>query len=345
MNVNAIKGLTWVAAIGVAGYLGFFIYEFLEERPELRKALSTERQKEVLEDVQPPKEDDRDLVAVARVKEVFGKDLDWTGKPPPPPPKPKAKTDEKVEVPKIPVSDLLQVTYTMAHYQDPEDKSSRAGVKYTGVLARANDRVENRTLRVGDKLPAPQDRIEVKGITTEGVIFSFLDEDREDEILATMDFDAAGVPGIVKVAEGHEARQVTRAAPLIGRRAPGNAWRPDETRLIGRNEYQLGTKTVDRFNENYGQILQRDLKYREHRDPRTGQRDGIQVTHVASGSLPAEHGLNQGDVVKSINGHKVSSVNGAINYVKSNADTTEKWTVIIERQGREITRVYNSPPN
>ena len=119
MNVNATKGLFWVAALGVAGYLGFFIYDFLEKRPMLEKPLSPERQTKVLEDVQVFEQGERDIVTMARVKEVFGKDMDWTGTPPPPPPKVISKEEQEQEIPTVAVADMLKVLYTFAHDTDP----------------------------------------------------------------------------------------------------------------------------------------------------------------------------------------------------------------------------------
>jgi hypothetical protein len=40
----------------------------------------------------------------------------------------------------------------------------------------------------------------------------------------------------------------------------------------------------------------------------------------------------------------VTSVNDAIAYVKANVNTTDTWTAVFEKQGREITRTYRSPP-
>ncbi|MAB81298.1 MAG: hypothetical protein CMJ89_18280 [Planctomycetes bacterium] len=342
MNVNALKGLFWVAALGVAGYLGFFIYDFLKQRPELQKPLSEELQKKVLEDVQVFEEGERDLVAMARVKEVFGKDFDWTGKPPPPPPKVITKKEEKQEAPKIAVADMLKVLYIFAHDTDPTHNGSRAWVSYFGVLGSANDTIGNRMLHVGDRLPEPEVSIEVKAITPEGVVFKFVGEDREEEVLSSLKYDSAGRTRIVDVAEGELPRSPTRQSG-IRRLADAARWRPAETQPIGRNEYQLGTQTAAFVDQNYGEILSRDLRYRSHRDD-SGQVDGVQVTHVTSGSIPSDHGVNKGDVIKSINGHKVTSVNAAINYVKSNSDTTSKWVVVIERQGEEITKIYHSPP-
>ena len=343
MNVNAVKGLTWVATLAVGGYLGFFAFDFYQKRPELQKALSTERQKEVLDDVEPPKEDDRDLVAVARVKEVFGRDFDWTGKPPPPPPKPKERNDKPREKPKIPVSDLVKVLCIFAHGTDPLAEASYVSVSYTGVLSGLNEDWDLRTLRVGDTLPKPQDGVRVKEIRPREVVFAFADESRPDETLEALEYESRGVPGIVAVAEGHEPSHPA-GQTRIQQGVKHFTWRPARTEQTGRNEWQIGYETAQDFNRDYGDILARDLKYRPHRDPRTGELDGVQVTDVAAGSLPSQHGVKKGDVVKSINGHRVTSVNGAINYVKSNADTTTRWVVVIESQGREVTRVYNSPP-
>ena len=79
------------------------------------------------------------------------------------------------------------------------------------------------------------------------------------------------------------------------------------------------------------------------RDPQTGSVVGLRVTHVAPNSIPEAHGLVEGEVVKSINGHPVTSLNSAIAYVKKEAATTDRWIVVIERQGREYTRTYHSP--
>ena len=342
MNVNGIKGLAWRATLGVAGYLGFYIYELKKNYEELEEPISQERQREVLQDVQPPKEDDRNLVAVARVKEVFGREFDWTGKPPPPPPKPRTTSSKTQKAPRVPVSDLLKVLYTWAHDTDPTDESSVAFVTYTAKLAQMNERVDLRTLRVGDKLPRPHQGVRVKEIRPTGVVFAFAAEGREDETLTSLRFDPGGKPGIVEVREGEEPRSPKRATN-IQRRGGGPVWRPKETTVTGKNEYQLGTETLEEFNRDYGRILSQDIKTRQHRNPRTGEIDGVQVTSVASGSLPSQHGVSKGDVIKSINGHKVSSVNGAINYVKANADTTSKWVAVIERQGREMTLTFNSP--
>ena len=53
--------------------------------------------------------------------------------------------------------------------------------------------------------------------------------------------------------------------------------------------------------------------------------------------------MTSGEIVKSINGHPVTSVNDAVAYVKGEAGTTNTWIVVFEKQGREFTRIYKSP--
>jgi hypothetical protein len=39
----------------------------------------------------------------------------------------------------------------------------------------------------------------------------------------------------------------------------------------------------------------------------------------------------------------VTSVNDAVAFVKANANTTDTWVAVFEKQGREFTRTYHSP--
>ena len=64
---------------------------------------------------------------------------------------------------------------------------------------------------------------------------------------------------------------------------------------------------------------------------------------VKPGSVASSHGLSNGDVVKSINGHPVTSKQEAITFVKNNKDVYDKWEVVVESKGRLKTLVYYSP--
>ena len=48
-------------------------------------------------------------------------------------------------------------------------------------------------------------------------------------------------------------------------------------------------------------------------------------------------------MIKSINGHPVTSPSEAISYVKNNAGKYKKWEVVIERLGKPMTITYEAP--
>jgi hypothetical protein len=48
-------------------------------------------------------------------------------------------------------------------------------------------------------------------------------------------------------------------------------------------------------------------------------------------------------VIKSINGHAVSSAQEAIHFAKTNADRYNTWEVEVENMGRTRTITYESP--
>ena len=85
------------------------------------------------------------------------------------------------------------------------------------------------------------------------------------------------------------------------------------------------------------------MRYRQWRDPSTGKYAGVELTEVQPGSLAAAHGAETGDVIKSINGHPVTSVQEAVSYVKNNSETTSVWEVVVVNQGKERTVIYESP--
>ena len=136
---------------------------------------------------------------------------------------------------------------------------------------------------------------------------------------------------------------VPRVESRVSVNADFKPYTPELTTLVRKNEYQVGTRTLLNLNDDYPRILAQDVGYRTHRNKSTGAVDGIEVTRVVPGSLPEQHGLSEGEILKSINGHKVTSVNDAIAYVKSNAETTDVWVALFEKQGREFERTYHSP--
>ena len=120
---------------------------------------------------------------------------------------------------------------------------------------------------------------------------------------------------------------------------------PKETKLIGKNKYQIGTEDAVYLGENYPQILTNDLRYRTYRNPKTGRRGGIELQDVRAGSVAERHGARSGDIIISVNDHAVTSVQEAVSFVKTNSERFSTWDVVVENMGRRRTVTYQSPNN
>jgi C-terminal processing protease CtpA/Prc len=64
---------------------------------------------------------------------------------------------------------------------------------------------------------------------------------------------------------------------------------------------------------------------------------------VAVGSIAERHGAQEGDVIKSINGHPVTSVQEAITFAKNHANEYTVWKIVVENKGKSRTVIYESP--
>jgi len=340
MNIQRWKGMIWLASLGAGGTLVFAVVQFLQNKDQLAREIPVEHLAEVLDSVPEREEQTTDVVDYySGIQRTFHK-LDWTGKPPPPPPPPPVPGVTKAPV--VPVSKLLDVVVVK---EDSDPKLSLAYVKYVdGKLTAHNtgDR-EDRILRPGKRLFSPFENVKVDSITAEGVVFAFDDPERQKETVAPPSYTLQGGGlGLVFVAPGG-VLQPERTSRLVNAPAGQTKFQPGKTMQVRKNEFQIGTQSLAELDEDYSRILSRDVRYSTYKNPRTGASEGLKVNYVAPGSLPEQHGLTEGEVIKSINGHRVTSVNDAVAYVKANADSTDTWTVLFEKQGREFTRTYYSP--
>ena len=337
MNARQIKALAWVGALGLGGWLGWTIYEFVEERQVLQQGVSEEAQVAVLNDVVAPPPPKDDSVPYELVRQAFD-EMNWPGTPP------AVVLDEpttEVDLgPKYkPVGELLQVQYLQV---DRGGDRSLAWVKFLDPdLVAAAPKAEDKILSIGDTLAKPWDGVTVKEITPAGVTFSFApvgDDIREDELVEASVFERTS--SIVLVDPDGVIEPT--GDDKIGTTQPD--WNPKQTTEVRKNDFRIGTETARDIDANYTEILTRDVAYQAYRDPSTRKITGIEITKVKAGSIPAQHGLSEGEVLKSINGHTVTSVSDAVAYVKKNADTTDVWVAVFEKRGREFTRTYRSPP-
>lgn len=334
MNTNQLKVLSWgtvlLLAAGLSGYLALFVRKL----PETKQTVTPDEIREVLDAVRPEEVVASNLVAYDDIKASLTQ-LNWTGKEPPKEIIPEGPVEEEVPTSSRPVRDLVAIIMLAVDGDDPDLSIAVLGYKPdSGVtLVSAHQGIA----RPGDALKAPLDHIFVESVGSESVTFRFEDEAREHEVLTHEPSEVSGVFTFVGPDFVMPERDVDQW--ITSRRiAPP----PEETVEIRPGHYRLGTNDVADINDNYTEILSRDIEHVRHRDS-NGRYDGIQITRVAAGSQAAKHGLADGDIIKSINDHPVASVQEVIQFVKNNQELYNEWVVVIENRGRERTVTYNSP--
>jgi hypothetical protein len=337
MSPRRIQSLTWMAAFLAGGALVWTVADFLRHRGAYESPVPQEELERVVKSVEEPEPPKDDRVAVKSINRVFHS-MNWTGKE-----EVKTPTDaEKVDQapPKLAMSSLLFVLVLQIDTTDPEASIAYVGYTTESQLQKPDSDPEERLLRVGERLAAPHAYARIDSIGLDGVRFVFDDTTREAETVAP----AKAPEDRVTIVMVDQAILPDPSQRLISTVANPVPYAPKRTTAIARNEYQLGTDTIGEVDRDYSQILAQDVAYKTARDPKTGQIKGLLITSVTPNSIPAEHGLTEGEIVKSINGSPVTSVAEAVSFVKQNAQSTNTWVVEFEKQGRSYTRTYHSPP-
>lgn len=347
MNIGQVKILSWGSAGLLAGGLGLYVFLFIRDLDLKRSIPDGKNVQTVLEAVQPVKAKASDLVSYEEIRRLFlpscerckgdptCRHLNWTGKAPPPP-ETTLEPTEAIKPPKIPVAELIRIA--MVQVDLANSAQSFVFLKYRPKASiQATGAAGGFVLHEGDRLAPPHQGIRVENISSEGVAFAFDEEGREPETVSPSEYDLKTM--IVQVGEDGVM------LPMIGviPRADSAPWRPTMTKAFGQNRYMLGTEDIAYANDNFAQILAEDVRTARHQDKRTGKYDGIEVKAVTPGSYAERHGAQEGDIIKSINGHPVTSVQEAINYAKMNANQYTTWEIVIERNGKLQTFYYQSP--
>lgn len=332
----AVWTVTGALGAGMAAYLALSLANF----DEYRKAVSKEVMFETLSKVPDVAERQENVIAAAMVDRGL-KFLDWTGKPPPERPVDEGPVAGDEAAPREQVRDLLQVRGIRFDAEAPAQ--SEVVFKYlsTAMVTAPTNSDGTYLKRAGDRLDGRLNQIEISAIYPNAVEFNFTNEPgREKELVAPRPFDLS--KHYAYIGEGGVAltRNDTVQA-YISRRADGPP--PAETVQISPTKYRVGTDDAQRINENFAEIMTSEVTIDRHRDPRTKRFDGVEVKHVKPGSIAARHGVEDGDVIKSINGHPVTSKEDAVVYVKNNKDNFDTWEVEIWNRGQTRTVTYYSP--
>jgi len=349
MNIGQIKIISWSGAGILTLGLSFYVWDYVSHMTVRSQQPDPKKVKQVLEDVEPIKVKSDEVVAYTDIKRLFHttcsecktnpncRHLNWTGKEKEKPAPPTIVG----EAPKEKVDELVSVLMIKADMADRKNSSIFFKYKNKAMNKGLNNNgpAGGFLLREGEHLGAPYDTIRLDEITGAGAFFAFDGEKREREILAPGTFDVVG-PVVV----GPDGAIMPKATGLIPntKEAPFSL---TKTTKIGANTWQIGTDDKKYFEEHYTEELTRNVRTARHQDPRTGKYDGIEITGVTAGSAAAAHGAQEGDVIKSINGQSVSSVSEAVQYVKTHADQTNSWEVVVESKGMTKTVIYHSPAN
>ena len=341
MNPAKAKLLSWtLATLAAAGLVAFALLRLPAYKGELAN-VSTERMASLLNNTPAIIKGTSDgLVSYDDVRASMI-DFKWNAPPPP-----KAADLRKVAEPAPqPVDESIgKLVKVLGYSVDAADSArSQAILKYLPDSRVAPPRQvqgapkEGRYFRVGERLSAPINHIRIVSITIAGVEFGFDDEEREHETLLPADFDLSSRLAYV------DPSQLMSRPDTIQISSMRDYVAPVTTQDLGRGRFRLGTEDIQVIGEDYPRILAEEVRTRRHRDPQTGRYDGIEVTSVSPGSVAARHGAQSGDVIKSINGHPVTSQQEAINFVKNNGEMYEKWEIVVSNKGQERSITYLPP--
>ena len=349
MSVTRLREIIWIASLLLTAGLGWYVYEIIAVAKAGGAEIDTKEVTRTLQDVEDYSGPKQSLVDTQLIRKTFW-DFDWSGRPAP----------VVVEAPVIapveskpvytPVAEILSIYFMQEDTAHPE--LSRAFVSYKSSSGVTGEAAElGQVLFPGDsdgapfderrpcRLAAPHDNIWVDSITLkDGVTFRFEEEGREAESLKTEEFETELEIPKVDPASARRPGMVS-----IPRGQLGVTYRPEQTTQIGTDTFQIGSQDAVDLGENYASYLANEVRHRRHRDPQTGKFDGIEIQSVAPGSIAARHGAAEGDVIRSINGHPVTSVSEAVTFVKNHQDEYSVWEIVISNRGAERTVTYHSP--
>ncbi len=337
MNTAQMKLVAWSSA-GVLGVgLALYMVNFARHQDETKQLVKVDEMKKVLTSVKlDDTAKDENQTEYELVKKGLVS-LTWVGRPK------EVKVEAPVDVPKPLTPDkesMSKLVKVVALYYDPSSEmETRCVLKYTSDAHIDEKKYPNGRVgkRVGDKLEQPLDYARVVKIDERGVEFAFDDEKREHELLRPSEFDLSGKVRYI----GENGTPYIPTVAAIPRGESYGHW-PAKTVKVAPNQFKLGTDNVKDFSENYDHILS-EVRVENHYDPTTHKHDGLVLKDIKPGSTLEQYGAEDGDVIKSVNGHPVKSQQEAIQWVKANADAYDKWDVEIENHGdTRIVTIY--PP-
>lgn len=342
MNTAAAKTLVWTAATVIGAGLVAHVAWFLANRIQFQTPVQRETMELHLKEVREIPQRVQNVVSYDLVNRGVGRALDWSGKPPPPPPvivEPESTTAAKV---RDPLDKYLSVRAVKVDAYN--EGSSDAFIKYkSDARVTLPPAVTDGTVikRIGERLDGDiLSQVKVVAILPEGVKFSFInDPQRAHELVAPAEYSLGSIFRVL--GDGESEPTASSVVANIPKRIDNSPL--SQTLQISPNRYRIGVEDALEIDQRYAEIITEEVATRRFRDPVTRQPAGVEVTMVKAGSIAARHGVQQGDVIKSINGHAVTSESEAIQFVKQNKDNYDVWEVEVWNRGQTRTVTYYPP--
>lgn len=135
---------------------------------------------------------------------------------------------------------------------------------------------------------------------------------------------------------GRHGFQIARS-PVFPSRRPSQSSSDEPIRVINDNLRRINkAKLMEQVSQNLTSLLN---QFRTSPNMVDGKPSGISVDQIGSDPITAQAGLKPGDIIKSINGVRVNSIDSILQQSERFQNAPE-IRVVIERNGRHRTLVY-----
>lgn len=217
---------------------------------------------------------------------------------------------------------------------------SGPGAGATASTERSVAKTSFKLLREGDLLPEPYDKApysaKIVQIATDEVIFSWGGKEEALPVPKLTEVSLVGpkkLPGIPNIPNAP-----TEVEDGTGAVAPDEpVIDPTESRKVDENTWFIGTTEKDRIKSDYEKLWSEvTWSLQRHKEDR---RQYLVVSKIPDGSLAKERGLEEGDLLRAINGRSVVNKSSVFQYFEENPNF-RTYRVEIERRGKRLTRVF-----
>jgi hypothetical protein len=306
MNINRVRTLLVLVNVGLAGGTGFTVYKEFENKEARRKSTESFRDALALELKNAPGATRRDNVRVS----IKDSDIvDLTGDRPKPPEPPRVESAPATRI-LNPLEDMIKIV--TISYQPDARLANVAIMKKTDLQPGA----ERSVFRVGDTIPFANDAVVVE-IRPREVVFQ--NGDRQETL--TVPLQPTTTPGGPTGGAGSrpsDAGNRPFASYVESKKDSGNV-----TIKAG------GTLALDRE----GEAVLEGVIFSTTESAAGGK--ALRVDKVPPNSVLAQHGLQDGDTLVSVDGIAMSTKSEVVDYAKKNKNK-QVFNVVIQRRGANI---------